>query len=67
MNRKGFSLVELLGCLAIMGMILCIGLYSAKGTLATSVIAAINHCMFVRVHDVKENYRAVKMTEAIYG
>ena len=38
-----------------------------EGTLATSVIAAINHCMFVRVHDVKENYRAVKMTEAIYG
>ena len=37
MNRKGFSLVELLGCLAIMGIILCIGLYSAKGTLATSV------------------------------
>lgn len=38
-----------------------------EGTLATSVIAAINHCMFVRVHDVKENYRAVKMTEGIYG
>ena len=36
-----------------------------EGTVATSVIAAINKCMFVRVHDVKENYRAVKMTEAI--
>ncbi len=36
-----------------------------EGTVATSVIGALNHCMFVRVHDVKENYRAVKMTEAI--
>lgn len=36
-----------------------------EGTVATSVIAAAVHCMFVRVHDVKENYRAVRMTEAI--
>lgn len=38
-----------------------------EGTLATTVIAVINHCAFVRVHDVKENFRTVKMTEAIYG
>ncbi len=36
-----------------------------EGTVATSVIAAMNRCMFVRVHDVKENCRAVRMTEAI--
>ena len=36
-----------------------------EGTLVTSVIAAQNRCMFVRVHDVKENVRAIKMTEAI--
>lgn len=36
-----------------------------EGTIATSVIAAVKGCMFVRVHDVKENYRAIKMTEAI--
>ena len=36
-----------------------------EGTVATSVIAAINRCMFVRVHDVRENYRAVRMAEAI--
>ena len=36
-----------------------------EGTIATSVIGTINRCMFLRVHDVKENYRAVKMTEAI--
>ena len=33
--------------------------------LATSVIAAMKGCAFVRVHDIKENVRAVKMTEAI--
>ena len=36
-----------------------------EGTITTSVIGAMNHCMFLRVHDVKENYRAVKMTESI--
>lgn len=39
-----------------------------EGTVATSVMAAMAGCMFVRVHDVKANARAVKMTEAIcYG
>ena len=39
-----------------------------EGTLATSVLAVMKGCMFVRVHDVKENARAIKMTEAIlYG
>lgn len=36
-----------------------------EGTLATSVIGCMKGAMFIRVHDVKENYRAVKMTEAI--
>lgn len=36
-----------------------------EGTIATSVIGCMKHAMFVRVHDVKENYRAIKMTEAI--
>lgn len=33
MNNKGFSLVELLGSLIILGLILGIGLFSARGTL----------------------------------
>lgn len=37
-----------------------------EGTLVTTVIAAQRGIMFVRVHDVRANYRAVKMTEAIY-
>ena len=39
----------------------------AEGTLATSVWAAINNCLFVRVHDVKENKRAITMAERIMG
>lgn len=39
-----------------------------EGTVATSVMAAMAGCMFVRVHDVQANARAVRMTEAIcYG
>lgn len=39
-----------------------------EGTLVTTVFAVLKECMFVRVHDVKENARAVKMAEAIrYG
>lgn len=36
-----------------------------EGTIVTSVLGALKGCMFVRVHDVKENVRAIKMTEAI--
>lgn len=36
-----------------------------EGTLATSVIGLMKGCSFFRVHDVKTNARALKMTEAI--
>jgi dihydropteroate synthase len=36
-----------------------------EGTIATSVIAVMKGCQFIRVHDVKENLRAIKMAEAI--
>ncbi|NLO08267.1 MAG: dihydropteroate synthase [Clostridiales bacterium] len=36
-----------------------------EGTLATTTIAVMKGCQFVRVHDVKENIRAIRMTEAI--
>lgn len=36
-----------------------------EGTLATSIIGVMKGCSFVRVHDVKENKRAVKMAEEI--
>lgn len=39
----------------------------AEGTVATSVIGVMKGCGFIRVHDVKENKRAVMMTEAVLG
>jgi dihydropteroate synthase len=36
-----------------------------EGTLVTTVMGVMKGCSFVRVHDVKENVRAVRMTEAI--
>ena len=38
-----------------------------EGTLATTVMAVMQGCSFVRVHDVRENVRAVKMAEAVLG
>lgn len=35
------------------------------GTVATTVLGVIKGCSFVRVHDIKENVQAIKMTEAI--
>jgi dihydropteroate synthase len=36
-----------------------------EGTLVTTVFAVLKGCMFVRVHDVKENARAIRMAESI--
>lgn len=36
-----------------------------EGTIATSVIGAMKGCDFIRVHDVRANVRALRMTEAI--
>ncbi len=37
-----------------------------EGTLATTIAAVQQGCAFVRVHDIKENFRAIQMAEAIY-
>lgn len=36
-----------------------------EGTLVTSVYAVLKGAMFVRVHDIKENVRAIRMAEAL--
>lgn len=36
-----------------------------EGTIATSVLGVTQGASFVRVHDVLENYRAIKMTQAV--
>lgn len=38
-----------------------------EGTLATTVFAVIKNCLFVRVHDIKENKRTITMTEKLLG
>ena len=38
-----------------------------EGTLATTVLGVLKGACFIRVHDIKENYRAVQMTRAIMG
>lgn len=38
-----------------------------EGTLVTTVFGVLKGCSFVRVHDVKENVRAIQMTRAIMG
>ena len=37
-----------------------------EGTLVTTVSAVHQGCAFVRVHDIKENHRAIQMAQAIY-
>lgn len=36
-----------------------------EGTIVTTVFGVLKGCAFVRVHNVRENVRAVKMAEAI--
>lgn len=36
-----------------------------EGTLVTTVMGVEKHAAFIRVHDVKENMRAIRMTQAI--
>ncbi len=38
-----------------------------EGTLVTTVYGVQQGCMFVRVHDIKENARAIRMAEALKG
>jgi dihydropteroate synthase len=38
-----------------------------EGTIATNVIGALKGCNIFRVHDVKENLRAIKVAKAIKG
>ncbi len=36
-----------------------------EGTIAITVAAVLSGCSFIRVHDVKENLRAMRMAKAI--
>lgn len=67
-NLKILGCPLLLGCSRKSVIGLTLDLPAAErleGTLATTFLAVMKGCMFVRVHDVKENVRAIRMTEAI--
>lgn len=65
---KAFGYPLLLGTSrkSVIGLTLDLPAYErVEGTLVTTVFAVLKGCAFVRVHDIKENVRAIKMTEAI--
>lgn len=65
---KVFGFPMLLGCSrkSVIGLTLDLPAdQRVEGTLVTTVMAVIKGCMFVRVHDIQENVRAIRMTEAI--
>lgn len=55
LNRKGFTLFELLASLIVLGVILGVGFYLARGTLATTV-DAMNGVGEREVYDAAELY-----------
>lgn len=66
MNMFGYPI--LLGCSrkSVIGLTLDLPVDERlEGTLVTTVMGVMKGCSFVRVHDVKENVRAVRMAEAI--
>jgi dihydropteroate synthase len=66
LHTLGYPL--LLGCSrkSVIGLTLDVPVTErVEGTIVTTVYAVLKGAMFVRVHDVKENVRAVKMAEAI--
>lgn len=65
---KVFGRPMLLGCSrkSVIGLTLDLPAdQRVEGTLVTTVMAVMKGCMFVRVHDIRENVRAIRMTEAI--
>lgn len=55
MNRRGFTLIEMLACLAVLGLVLGIGLYATKDTLSMTV-NSLNKVSDNEVFDAAELY-----------
>lgn len=71
---KNLEILHTLGCPVLLGTSRksVIGLtldvpadQRVSGTVTTTVMGVMKGCAFVRVHDIKENIEAIKMTEAI--
>ena len=66
LNRLGYPLLLGTSRKSVIGLTLDLPAEERiEGTLVTTVFGVIKGCAFVRVHDIKENVRAVKMAEAI--
>ena len=55
MNNKGFSLIEMLGCIALLGIILCISLFVNRKTLATSM-TTLNNISNNQIYNASMSY-----------
>lgn len=67
---REFGIPLLLGCSrkSVIGNVLELPVdRRLEGTLVTTVWAVMKGCSFVRVHDIEENARAIRMAEAILG
>lgn len=68
LNRLGYPILLGTSRKSVIGLTLDLPAdQRVEGTLVTTVMGVMKGCSFVRVHDVKENFRAVKMAEAIIG
>lgn len=68
LHSLGYPLLLATSRKSVIGLTLNLPAYDrVEGTIATSVIAVIKKALFVRVHDIKQNKRAILMTEAILG
>lgn len=66
LKESGFPLLLAASRKSVVGITLNLPAHERlEGTLAVSVFAVLKGCTFVRVHDVKENARAIRMAEAI--
>lgn len=65
-NKLGFP--QLLGCSrkSVVGLTLDLPVTErVEGTIVTTVMGVLNNALFVRVHDIEANAKAVKMAQAI--
>ena len=68
LHRLGYPLLLGISRKSVIGLTLHVPARERlAGTIATTVLAVQKGCAFVRVHDVKENREAVRMTEAVLG
>lgn len=76
MNRCGFTLIEMLGCIALLGIVLCIGLFANKNNLTTSLAsltdsdeviyeAAKDYVIDKNISFNKDNYVCVSVSDLV--